>query len=956
MSKLRANQLTNTHPILKTMLTALLAGTLAVCIWAGTGRQLTPIEQARLDPNALPNELDRGTAGLSRCLAELRTRASMLMVTAHPDDEDGGMLAFETRQVGARTALLTLTRGEGGQNAMSTDFYDALGLVRTQELLQSDRYYGVDQYWGTVIDYGFSKTREEALEKWGYERVLSDAVRVVRLTHPLVITSVFAGAPTDGHGNHQVAGQIAQEVFNAAGDPNCFPEQIRQGLRPWKPLKMYARVPFFAPTKEKTIYDYATDKYVPIRFYDYLNKTWINKTPSTDLTISEGRLNPPTGLTFLQIGRTGWGFQKTQNGGATLPPPGLYSAPYHRYGSRVESSGTEKSFYDGIDVSLGGIASLAGTGDIAFLQKGLAQLDATVKEAKADYRPNEPERLTATLSEGLKLTRTLLEQVRSSGLSETGKSNVAFELQCKVKQFESALTLALGLSFQATIASEKESRGPFPSTPTTFTIAIPGQHFSVQSQLLNGGSQAVDVKFVALQPSDGKDWGISAKENIPAELTGGKELKQTFSISAPADAAVVKPYFRRPNEEQPYYDLTDERFRNLSFAPYPLSALARVAFRGEEWDLAQVVQANSRVEGLGILQQPLLTAPALSVAMSRVAGAVPLGTTSFAFTCSLHSNVKGPAKGTLRLRLPAGWRATPAEYPFAFGRDGDGETFKFQIAPGAIETKRYEIRAVAEYQHKNYEEGYRMVGYPGLRPYPYYQPATYEAAGVDVTTAPGLRVAYVPGTGDDVPQALGDLGLRVVVLGGNDLGTADLSAFDAIVLGVRAYGNRPELRAANGRLLNYVKEGGVLIVQYNLQNLDDGYGPYPFSLGSNPSKVVDENSSIQFLDPSHAALNWPNKITAGDFAGWQEERGHGFMEKWDDRYQTLFETHDPDQPPQRGGLLIAAYGKGLYVYDAFALYRQVPVGVPGAYRILANLVSLAKNPGLHSSLAGAKTR
>ena len=324
----------------------------------------------------MPIDLNRGAAGLSRCLAALRTRASLLMITAHPDDEDGGMLAYETRQVGARTALLSLTRGEGGQNAMSADLYDALGLVRTEELLQSDRFYGVDQYWGTVIDYGFSKTREEALEKWGYERVLSDTVRVVRMTRPLVITSVFAGAPTDGHGNHQVSGQMAQEVFNAAGDPNLFPEQIRQGLRPWRPLKVYARVPFFAPTKEKTIYDYATDKYVPIRFYDYVNKTWIDKTPSTDVTVPEGTLNQVAGLTALQIGRQGWGFQKSQNDGGTVPPPSLYSAPYHRYGSRVEASAKENSFYDGIDISLGGIASMATGGDAAISQGGLGAIGA----------------------------------------------------------------------------------------------------------------------------------------------------------------------------------------------------------------------------------------------------------------------------------------------------------------------------------------------------------------------------------------------------------------------------------------------------------------------------------------------------------------------------------------------------------------------------------------------------
>src|SRR5579875_1974378 len=288
---------------------------------AGGPRQARP----EINPDAMSIDLDRGAPGLSRWLAAIQTRASLLMVTAHPDDEDGGLLAYMSRGLGARAVLLTLTRGEGGQNAMSPDLYDALGLVRTQELLASDRYYGVDQYWGREIDYGFSKTREEALDKWGYERTLSDVVRVVRMTRPLIIASVFAGAPTDGHGNHQVAGQMAQEAFAAAGDPNRFPEQIREGLRPWSPLKVYNRVPFFEPTKEG-IYDYATDKYVPVRFFDYVNRKWIERTPESNVSVPEGVEDAAAGLTFLQIGRDGLGHQKTQNGGVTIPPPAPRSA------------------------------------------------------------------------------------------------------------------------------------------------------------------------------------------------------------------------------------------------------------------------------------------------------------------------------------------------------------------------------------------------------------------------------------------------------------------------------------------------------------------------------------------------------------------------------------------------------------------------------------------------------
>src|ERR1700761_680445 len=235
------------------------------------------------DAQTLPE--DRGADGLWQTLRKLHTWASLMMIVAHPDDEDGGMLTYESRGAGARGAMLTLTRGEGGQNAMSSETYDALGLIRTNELLRADEFSGTEQYWSRVADYGFSKTIDEAFEKWGHDRVLYDVVRAVRLNRPLVIPAVFTGNVTDGHGHHQVSGEMAQEVFKAAGDPNVFPDQIAEGLLPWTPLKVYARVPGFS-ISPKGMYDYATGKWAPVRFYDYVAGKAIDAVPSTTLTIS----------------------------------------------------------------------------------------------------------------------------------------------------------------------------------------------------------------------------------------------------------------------------------------------------------------------------------------------------------------------------------------------------------------------------------------------------------------------------------------------------------------------------------------------------------------------------------------------------------------------------------------------------------------------------------------------
>jgi len=249
------------------------------------------------------------------------------------------------------------------------------------------------------------------------------------------------------------------------------------------------------------------------------------------------------------------------------------------------------------------------------------------------------------------------------------------------------------------------------------------------------------------------------------------------------------------------------------------------------------------------------------------------------------------------------------------------------------------------------------AGYTALRPYNLYQPASYRTSGVDVNVAPGLRAGYVTGTGDSVPQSLENLGVKVEFLSPQDLATGDLQKFDVIVLGVRAYAARPDLAAYNSRLLEYVRNGGVAVVQYNTVEYNRNYGPYPYNLPNGAETVVDETAAVNFLDPQSPLLAWPNRLSPADFAGWVEERGHGFLTSWDSRYEAPLETHDPGQAPQRGGLVYARYGRGMYVYAALALYRQLPEGVPGAYRLFANLLSLPRNPALRlPALQGGPAR
>jgi LmbE family N-acetylglucosaminyl deacetylase len=900
---------------------------------------------------ARPLPVDRGSVGLSQTLQKLHTRASLAMITAHPDDEDGGMLTYESRGHGVDTTLLTLNRGEGGQNVMTGDYWDQLGTLRTQELLAAGNYYGVHQFWTRVADFGFSKTIEEALKTWGEERVLYDVVRVIRMQRPLVVTSVFAGNVSDGHGQHQVAGYMAQRVYAMAGDPKVFPDQIKAGLKPWSPLKVYARVPF-ARVSEKGIYDYATGHYAPVRFRNYVDNTWIEGVPSTTVEIPSGNYNPVLGLSYMQLSREGLNEQKTQNGGIAIPLPHAFSTPYHLYASRVSAAAHEKSFFEGIDTSLAGIASYAPKDQQAEWREKLNALNTTVESALQEFNAGKPEAIAPVLAKGLSQVNALLDELGSSKLPADACYNMTHELKIKQQQFNLALQQSLGLTLLANTtegAGAQGHMGPFgdmsTQLPTSQTV-VPGNKVAVAVHVANQGTEPVAVGEVKVMSQAGDGFEMTSKGPASHQLAPGGTTDETVDVNVPHTAELTKPYFSRPSLEQSYYDINDPRYLNLPTRPYPFLATATVKYHDVDVRLSGVVQTVDRVNGQGPVLEPLVIAPAISLSVSPYAGVVALNNASIELHVQLHSSVKGPAKGTVKLDLPAGWKSTPEVADFATRREGEDQNLVFRVQPQNVQTKPYIITAVADYNGEKFTQGFQTVGYPGLRPYPHYRPATYRATATDVKTAPDLKIGYVMGTGDDVATSLEDIGIHPTMLSAGEIASADLSHYDAIVLGIRAYAARPELKTFNNRLLDYVRNGGTVIVQYQTQEYDHNYGPYPLTLSGDPEKVVEEDNKVQILVPNDPVLNWPNKITTADFDHWVEERGHGFMRSWDPHYVALTEMHDTDQDPQKGGLLYARYGKGAYVYLSYAFFRQMPDGVPGSFRIMANLLSMAKNPGL----------
>jgi len=880
----------------------------------------------------LPQET--GEVGLKLMLRRLNTTGRLMQIDAHPDDEDGGMLTLEARGRGVSTLLMTLTRGEGGQNELGSNLFDALGVVRTLEVLAADRYYGVEQRFSRVADFGYSKTPEETFQKWqGHDIPLGDIVRVIRTFRPDVLIARFSGTERDGHGHHQASAILTKEAFRAAADPNRFPEQIKEGLQPWQAKKLYIGnvCGFGASTCDAGNYT---------------------------VKLNTGKEDPLLGESYVQFAVEGLRHQRSQALGGVSIPKGDRFAYYKLVDSVVESpkdrDGHEQDFFDGVDTTLPGLASRLGDGEkkVPWLRPALLAIKAKIDEATAAAE-KDPSSAGPPLGEAYRMVVKSFIDIANSPLSAPSKDDFKARMlqdfsrgeQGFAGEIEQAQALAEGASLHVVVDA------PIGSNPDDAFMAVPGRTFHVTARL----STAKDVKGaseVTFKLPSGWDSKVLAKE------TEGNAIVTRFELSVPQTAPPTRPYWHRNDPEtEALNTIDDSQYQGLPLPPPPVKAIGRIGEGGPVGIVADCMVRYKDASG-ALAERPLAVAPAFSVMLNPGEQVIPTNdgpqsTVKLDVSSNLDSKAMqdthwmgDPEKdeGVLRVEGPESWHIEPAERALEFHERGERRTADFKVVPGNRSEGRKEIRAALKSGHGNYAEGYSVVTREDLGTFYYYQPAVQHVSIVDVKVPTDLKVGYIMGAGDDIPTVLEQIGMKVTMIPADKLASEDLSKYQTIVLGIRAYDTQKDVIANNKRLLDFVENGGRLVVQYNTLgsfgvpiDFNSGkYTPYPATLSR--ARVSVEEAPIAILDPANPIFHSPNEITQKDFEGWVQERGLYFMSQWDSNFTPLLESHDPGEKEQKGGLLLAHYGEGTYIYTGYAFFRQLPAGVPGAVRLFVNLL------------------
>ena len=791
-----------------------------------------------------------------------------MMIGAHPDDENTALLAYFSRGLHMRTAYLSLTRGEGGQNLIGSEQGDELGIIRTEELLAARGIDGGEQFFTRAIDFGFSKTADETFTKWPREKVLGDVVWNIRRFRPDVIVLRFSGTPRDGHGQHQASAILGKEAFSAASDPSRFPEQL-----PWVQCWQAKRLMWntFAFTAEQQKEEAA-----------------IKDKLSVDL----GKYSPELGYSYAEIAGMSRSQHRSQGMGAGEP-----KGSTKNYLVTIAGDRATKSVFEGIDTSWSRVP-------------GGAEIAPIMQRARDSFTGRKAETLLPLLVEARTKVAALKDPIAER----------------KLHEIDETIGLLAGLWLDA--AADKYAATP--GSPLKISITALAR-VAVQATLTG-------VRLTGME-------GIPQLDLAPATLVYNEPSRYSLTVPVPQTESYSQPYWLAEPKDAALYAVRDPRLIGLPENAPVLEAHFRVRIAGAEIEITRPVEHRYIDHIYGEHLRPLAIVPAVGVTIPEqalvFASAGPRKINVF-----VKANI-AKASGDVYLDAPSGWYIEPATRHFDLATVDEQSTASFTITPPSSDA-RGELRAVATIGGRKISTSTEVIEYPHIPAQTIFPASQAKLVRASIVTL-SKNIGYIAGAGDEVPSALRQIGCEVTLLSPDDLVRADLSKYDAIVTGVRAFNTRADLRANYQRLFDYAQNGGTVVVQYNVMEggpfggnpaLLDHVGPYPIKVSRD--RVTVEEAPVTFPNPQVAVLHAPNEITARDFEGWVQERGLYFASEWDPKYESVLETHDPGEQPMPGGMLYTRYGKGIYIFSAYSWFRELPAGVPGAFRIFANMLSAAK--------------
>ena len=857
-------------------------------------------------------------------LMGLGMSGAVLHIGAHPDDEDIGLISYLYRKYGVRAVYWSANRGEGGQNRIGPYGDEALGVYRSWESLEARSIDGGECLFGPFYDFGYSKNGEESLAKWGREELVREIVRAVRLVQPNVLVARWTGKPTDFHGQHQAVGAATLEAFEAAGDPDRFPELKKQGLAAWQPIKLYH-------STDNSGGDLSAGG--TVNLFGGINPEFEKEG---FVRINTGEFDLIAGGTYQERAWLAYNKYQTQAMGLA-PKPGNFYYYFKLHTSLVKVPEKEESFFDGFDPSLSGLADHPADGSTVLREK-LSAIRNRCHEALERFRTEDPMKASDSLLEGLELLREMRSALADQDLDNETSSALDFFLEQKTVDFEDVTTRCLGLELDATCDRAR---------------IIPGETVRVTARLWNNRQIEIDeISFKACLPDFWKAQRVDSeqKNDVPTVSP-----QREFEVIVAETADLSCPYWLLNPRRKYCYLWPEGEPSSRPFSPSPVTVSSRVTLGGHLLTLRRPVVCREAFPG-GFRELPLAVIPPISLQPKTIQEFRLVGGTEQRLELQVvaRNNSEKAIDGSLELEVPEGWKVIPGRITLSFSAAVATETVRHTvIIPAGTQAGRFSLRYAIRYRNRDYAVVVNPVrmgtpGLPGLadestciREEYIIKPSLVTVHLLDVKLVEGLRYAYVKGAKEQLLEALTPLGLNFYCISDEEMGYIDLSEFDAVIIGPNAYLVREELRIYSSRFLEYVKGGGTLIVQFQgYRYQSPGFTPFPFTYHQPHDRVTHEKAPVTILDGEHVLLRLPNTVNSDAFDNWIRERGLYFFGKWDKRYNTLLSCSDPGEDQKHGGLLDCQFGKGTFLYTGYSFFRQLPAGVPGAFRLFANILAL----------------